>query len=150
MIKIIHGDLLSSSAKYICHQVNCQGVMGSGVAKQIRERWPVAFERYKIRCDGALDKKILLGSAQFVPVDDGRAVVNMFAQENYGRDGAVYTNHEAFMNACQAIERESGLGDTIAMPYRIGSGLGGGDWGVIMDILTTVFKDRHLTLYKKD
>ena len=37
MIKIIDGDLLNSEADIICHQVNCQGKMNSGVAKQIRE-----------------------------------------------------------------------------------------------------------------
>ena len=36
---IIHkiGDVLKQEdAKYICHQVNCKGVMGAGLAKQIK------------------------------------------------------------------------------------------------------------------
>ena len=47
MVKVVYGNLLDSSAKYICHQVNCKGVMGSGVAKQIKEKWPSVFRRYK-------------------------------------------------------------------------------------------------------
>ena len=31
MIKIIHGDILDATEVFICHQVNCQGVMGEGV-----------------------------------------------------------------------------------------------------------------------
>lgn len=31
----------------ICHQVNCQGVMGAGLAKQIRIRWPEVYVDYK-------------------------------------------------------------------------------------------------------
>lgn len=31
----------------IIHQTNCQGVMGRGFAKQIKEKFPEAFEAYK-------------------------------------------------------------------------------------------------------
>lgn len=40
MIKHIKGDIFQSGADVILHQVNCQGVMGSGVAKQVREKYP--------------------------------------------------------------------------------------------------------------
>lgn len=46
-IKIIDGDLFTTNAKIICHQVNCQGKMGSGVAKQVREKYPHVYEEYK-------------------------------------------------------------------------------------------------------
>ena len=35
MLKIIDGDIFASGADIIAHQTNCQGVMGSGVAKQV-------------------------------------------------------------------------------------------------------------------
>ncbi len=50
-IKIIDGDLFSTKSNYICHQVNCQGKMGSGVAKQIRTKFPTVYKWYKVRCD---------------------------------------------------------------------------------------------------
>lgn len=37
MIKIIDGDLFTTDAKFICHQVNCQKRMESGVALQLRK-----------------------------------------------------------------------------------------------------------------
>ena len=46
MIHHVKGNLLDSNCDYICHQVNCQGVMNSGVAKQIREKWPEVYESY--------------------------------------------------------------------------------------------------------
>lgn len=39
-VVIKEGNVFDSDAKIICHQVNCQGVMGSGVAKEVRERYP--------------------------------------------------------------------------------------------------------------
>ena len=47
MPNIIYDDITKSNADYICHQVNCQGVMGSGVAKAIRDKWPQVYEEYK-------------------------------------------------------------------------------------------------------
>ena len=37
--KLINGDLLNANTDFICHQVNCQGKMNSGVAKAIRNKW---------------------------------------------------------------------------------------------------------------
>ena len=43
------GDLLTTDADIIVHGCNCQGVMGSGVAKQIKEKFPNAYTIYKQR-----------------------------------------------------------------------------------------------------
>ena len=40
------GNLLESDCDYICHQVNCQGKMNSGIAKSIRDKWPVVYNNY--------------------------------------------------------------------------------------------------------
>ena len=37
MIKERKGNLLQADAPMIAHQVNCQGVMGAGIARQIRK-----------------------------------------------------------------------------------------------------------------
>ncbi|WP_411668007.1 hypothetical protein [Bacillus subtilis] len=39
MIKIIQGDLLEAKENIIAHQVNCKGVMGSGIALQIKKKY---------------------------------------------------------------------------------------------------------------
>ena len=44
-IRFIDGNIFSrlsaSKPTYICQQVNCKGVMGAGLAMQIRSQWPV-------------------------------------------------------------------------------------------------------------
>ena len=42
----IKGDLLEADLDYYCHQVNCQGKMGSGIAKSIKEKWPIVYDKY--------------------------------------------------------------------------------------------------------
>ena len=76
-IKIVDGDLFKTSAEYICHQVNCQGRMGSGIAKIVRSRFPEAFEKYREVCSKGQAR---LGLTQYV-LSNGKVIVNMFAQE---------------------------------------------------------------------
>ena len=51
MVEICNGDVLDSGADVICHQVNCRGVMGAGIARQIKKRYYWAYEQYKARCN---------------------------------------------------------------------------------------------------
>ena len=70
----------------ICHQVNCQGKMASGIAKTIREKYPEVYQEYMRLCD-SVDHEALLGQIQSVALhaeDKDLIVINMFAQYNYG------------------------------------------------------------------
>lgn len=45
MIKVINGDLFTSDARIIAHQVNCQGKMDSGVAQQVKNKYPNVYDK---------------------------------------------------------------------------------------------------------
>lgn len=150
MIEIIYGNLLESNAHYICHQVNCLGVMGAGVAKQIKAKYPQVFFEYQVLCDRHKDNPArLLGSAQIMrpsPMTTEPLICNLFGQVGYGC--RKQTDLPALRKACERVASLAREGEAIAMPYRIGCGLAGGDWGEVMDMLTEVFKDRTLRLFK--
>jgi O-acetyl-ADP-ribose deacetylase (regulator of RNase III) len=145
----INGDLLKSRHRYICHQVNCQGRMGSGIAKQIRERWPIVYEQYiagfkaieeeSINWEDQLDvSEVLLGRLQQIKVNDTQTVINMFAQQYYGYDGKRYTSYDAFWACLGGIKDSVPKGSKIGFPYRIGCGLGGANWQVIETMIYAV------------
>ena len=148
MIKCVKGNLLDSDCDYICHQVNCQGRMGSGIAKQISERWPEVFVNYLEHISMCFGNP--LGSICTVPVNNGDLrVVNMFSQFSYGYDGKRYTSYDAFYNCLVAITREIPKGKTIAFPYNIGCGLGGGDWSIISNMIKYVLgRDYDVYIYR--
>lgn len=150
-IRVIDGDLFDTAAPIICHQVNCQGKMGSGVAKQIREKYPTAYRQYVNICaDKKGDPSALLGTAQFVYGTD-RIVVNMFAQNKYGYDKALYTSYMAFTACLQNIARQVAPGETIAMPYKIACGLAGGDWNVVYKLIENVLGQKYnVELWRKE
>ena len=165
MIKIIDGDLFTTNAKFICHQVNCQKRMGSGVALQVREKFPHVYREY---CKVASPE--MLGKVQIVPVkemylgyDCGSLAVpykeqwicNMFAQNNYGYDGKLYTDLDALEKCFRYIEarmseKNGNAGATIAMPWKIGCCRGGANWDEVYWMIDKVFKYQNVELWRLD
>jgi hypothetical protein len=150
-IKIVNGDLLTSDDNIICHQVNCQKKIASGVALAIRNKWAIVYGGYKRLSDNC-ESKNLLGYTQFIKINDSLSIANMFAQEYYGYDGKQYTSYEAFEKCIDNIsERAIEHNLTVAMPYNIGCARGGASWERIYELLNKYFgaEDQpSLTLYK--
>ena len=153
MVTFHNGNILDSGADIICHQVNCQGAMNSGVAKAIRQKWPKVYTEYKAKCDyeeatvndlyGQYENPIdwsecLLGDIQVVLVDENKAVINMFAQQYYGYDQKRYTSYDAFWYCLGRIKRIVNPEKTIAFPARIGCVRGGANWNVILTMIEEV------------
>lgn len=150
MIKIREGDLFSAPSGIICHQVNCRGVMGRGVAKTFKEKYLLTFLKYAEVCH-QYDSDELLGNIIFRAELDLKWTCCMFAQDDWKRHGC-NTSYAAFRKCCAALKRQLkilGLENiTINMPYRIGAGLGGGDWQIIYSILEEEFDDYNVVLWK--
>ena len=142
MILTIKDNIINSKEEMICHQVNCKGVMGKGVALAIKNKYRYAYTQYKAFCKNK-EVKDLIGRCNIVKVQSDinpKYIANMFAQENYGY-GKCFTNYEAFeicilhvLAYCNMMEIKS-----IAMPYKIGCGNAGGNWNIIYSLLEKYF-----------
>ena len=148
MVKIVKGNLLDATEDIIAHQVNCMGVMGSGLAKQIRNKYPEVYANYKDYLKNYKGK--ILGSAQSVVCHDGKIVFNLFGQYGYGRDKQ-YTDYNALKSALSSLYLFTyNKNLSIAFPYNLGCGLAGGDWNVVYKIIEEVFNDYDVNIYNLD
>lgn len=150
MIKIVKGDLLTVERGIIGHQVNCQSVMGSGVAKQIKDKYPKAFVEYK-NFIAMYNREGMspLGRVNGVCVGKGLYVASMFGQQEYGYDGKQYTDVNALYECFKALRKVSeSSGLPVYLPYMIGCFRGGADWKEVEDLLLTAFDGHEVTLYK--
>ena len=50
MVKTKQGDILKSSENIIIHQVNCQGYMGGGIARQLANQYKGLEKEYSEYC----------------------------------------------------------------------------------------------------
>ena len=147
-LKFVLGDITKSDANYICHQVNCQGAMGSGVAKAIKDKWPVVYTDYRRFYES---NKSLLNEIQIVAVSTEQSVINMFAQEYYGYDRNQYTSYDAFWKCLNKIKNTVPKGSKIAFPSKIGCCRGGANWQAILTMISEVLEsDYNVEIWEYD
>lgn len=129
-----HGDLMRASEAFILHGCNAQGVMGSGVAKLIRDRYPKAYEEY---AKAHKQSGLVVGECIWVETSP-HTVINGITQEFYGRDpNVVYVSYDGLRAVIRNINERIGQSDGtigVAMPL-IGAGLANGRWSIISEII---------------
>ena len=159
------GDILNSDADIICQQVNCRGVMGAGLAKQIRSKYPYVYNTYKCYCNSVFPREQLLGQVLCVPPDDGSdsgepLFACLFGQKDYGGNGC-YTDYTALERCFRMMTVvDDGYWNEpkelvrIAFPYGIGCGLAGGDWTTVRNLLEQTFAYAdpriHAEIWRRD
>lgn len=121
--------------------------MGSGLAKQIRNKYPIVYDEYVSLCKQHKDDtKSLLGFIQGVHINEYQDVVNLFAQDGYGRDKQ-YTDYDA-LRKCLKLVNSYYKGKIVGLPYKMGCGLGGGRWLDVAAIIVEELKDCTVFVYR--
>ena len=144
-MKIIRGNILDQKKGIICHQVNCQMVMGAGLARKIKERYPRAFNQYR-DVFGKIKPAKRLGKAHIVEVvKPVLYVANLFGQYHYLPRNTQHTDYVALTMAFRQLRQWrnniKGKDFPVYIPYGIGCGLAGGDWNVVSGIIRDIFPD---------
>lgn len=130
-MKEINGDITEVAYGYVCHQVNCQGVMGGGVALAIRNKWPSAYTQYR---QAYKEGRLALGNTIWTTVGPQITVIHICGQDRYGRDRR-YTDYTALEQALTIIRMHATQNIPIYFPDHIGCGLAGGDWNIVKEII---------------
>lgn len=137
--KIIKGNLidahLNNEVDYMFHCCNCQKNFGSGIALEVKNRIPAAYEADLASGDDMLGE-----------FTTGGGVYNLYGQKYYGRYGSYYQEfnrqidynayRRALYNALADIAGEEGdlKNVVLGFPYKIGSDRAGGDWDTVKKI----------------
>lgn len=146
MLSYKDGNIFESNCDIIVHQTNCQGVMGHGIALQVKQRYPEVFQQYKISCDTAVNKEYLLGEVEFDKTNDNKYIASIFGQLYYGEGLQTdYFKLEKGLNTVHDFALENKL--TVAIPYKIGCGLAHGDWNLVNAMIETIFKESPVECY---
>jgi O-acetyl-ADP-ribose deacetylase (regulator of RNase III) len=153
--KYIKGDITETELKYIAHGVNCQNVMGSGVAKALYSKFPKVKTKYHEFCKE--NDISLLGLVNIVYNNEDKTIFNCFTQQFYGYDGKRYVNYPAIVDCFRAVCDEILVYQPfigakpdyrLAIP-KIGCGLAGGDWNIVEQLINdTVGDDLEIWVYE--
>lgn len=166
MVHIIEKDLFKSDANFLVHQCNCEGFMGSGVAKQVADLFPHVKKEYLRYINHCNKNNIrLLDTIQFVPTESWAIVmvdtiknnrvevydnnyqyiVNLFGQEEIGTGlqtdiKAVENGLIELKNMIQKLEPVP----SVAIPYGMSSVRGGANWKDIYKIIEKIFGNTNI------
>jgi len=151
-MKEIKGNLIDLAYQnkfdLIVHGCNCFCTMGSGIARQIKDRIPVAFEADAKTVKGDFNK---LGNFTYADEWDdsgmGFRVINAYTQYYY--DARLKPlDYEALTLVMRKINngyRKKSIGVPL-----IGAGLAGGDWDRIKKIIETELDEMDVTIVHYD
>lgn len=143
-MEIVIGDILESKCNIICHQVNCQGVMGRGLAKQIKDKYPNVFEKYSVYCK----QKNVLGTVLYVYIGNNQYIANLFGQEFYGTNSK-QTDYNALEKCFNQIAKDAKQKKlSVVIPYKIGCNLAGGDWNIVFSLIEKCFTCVNVVIQK--
>jgi O-acetyl-ADP-ribose deacetylase (regulator of RNase III) len=137
MIEFLDVDIFDSNAQALVNPVNCVGVMGSGLAKEFKRRFPECFDSYLERCKtNDPIKKLCPGMVQVVEIEKKRVptkyVINFPTKDHYrakSKSAFIEAGLEDLVRVVSALKICS-----LAIP-KLGCGLGGLDWQVVKPLM---------------
>lgn len=143
MLQHATGNLLDMAENglfdVIVHGANCLSTMGSGIAKEIKARYPEAYladHNYMVHQSTIMK----LGNYSFTETDyrhpnNQFIIVNAYTQHDYlprGKDHFEYESFEIILRKLLVVYGDKNIG----FPY-IGMGLAGGASGRIINLITS-------------
>jgi hypothetical protein len=111
--------------------------MGSGVAKQLRAKYPDIYIDYlEGLAEYATEQLSPLGAVFLSEVSTTLVIANAITQEYYGKDGSKYVSYTALEYALEFVQKVAKASNAqVHVPYLIGAGLGGGDEKIILELV---------------
>jgi O-acetyl-ADP-ribose deacetylase (regulator of RNase III) len=142
-LNFTRGDLFKSKAQVLVNPVNCVGVMGAGIAKEFKRRFPKMFVAYKKACDeGKLHPGTLMLWKDRESLD--RYVLN-FPTKKHWRSKSKLVWIEEGMQFFTKHHKEWNI-RSIAFP-ALGCGKGGLDWKDIKPIFKKYLSDVDINVF---
>ncbi len=136
MIHEVSGDILLTGAQVIAHGIAPNDPFQSGLALQLRDRWPAMYKDFRHYCQTQHPKA---GELWAWMSADGKRIVNLFTQDaayghHGGKPGRASTQHVG--HALRALRKlaETEKFSALALP-RLATGVGGLEWSEVAPLV---------------
>jgi O-acetyl-ADP-ribose deacetylase (regulator of RNase III) len=140
MIEYETGDILKANVQALVNTVNCEGVMGKGIALQFKLKFPENFRAYETVCNqDELEpgRLFVFDRGQLFEENDGPQYIINFPTKTHWRKPSKLEYIEQGMDALVEEVQQRDI-ESIAIP-PLGCGNGGLDWEDVEAII-----ERHI------
>ncbi len=146
-MKHAKGDLieLALAGKFdvIIHGCNCFCTMGAGIARQIRDTFPQAYEADLTTLAGDIEKLGSYTKARVTVLGNTLFIINGYTQYHYEGDG-VLADYDAIDTLFRQLKTKF---EGLRFGYpKIGAGLANGNWDTIAKIINRALDGEDHTL----
>ncbi len=131
MIEFVKGDMFEVGADFLINTVNCNGVMGKGVALEFKKRFPEMFKAYRSKCKNGL---ITPGSVTLHKIDrynqTSLTIANFATKKDWWNPSRYQHITIGLYNLEDILVKQEYKNAIVAMP-PVGCGNGGLDWNFV-------------------
>lgn len=128
MIRFVTGDLFDSNAYALVNAVNCEGVMGKGIAYQFKERYPFNCRAYQNACASGFVRP-----GQLYAYEENGKLIISFPTKDKWRNPSRMSYIDAGLSSLVALIRHGGI-PSVAIP-PLGAGNGGLVWRDVRELM---------------
>lgn len=128
MIQFVHGSIFRSQMQTLVNTVNCVGVMGKGIARIFRDKYPAMYNDYQQQCEKGNIKPGVLS----LYTDTKPWIIN-FPTKRHWRAKSRIEDIEAGLQTLVVSYHDWGI-TSIALP-ALGCGNGGLDWSQVRPLM---------------
>ncbi len=122
---------------YLLHGCNCLKVMGTGFAKYLKAEFPKAYEADYKNPDPPFRRIGGYSSCNIALGDSMLTIVNLYTQYDWGTSSRK-VEYGAIKRALESFVRDFAVADSTIGLVKIGTGLAGGKWEIVQEILNDV------------
>lgn len=144
------GNILRSKAEYIFNAVNTVGIMGKGLALQIKQKYPDCLKDYEEACR---DKRLKPGSVLITYLVKEKINIVQFPTKVHWRDPSKYEYIEEGLKSFAIFLKNHNIQNvTIAIP-KLGCGNGKLEWKQVLTLIKqylSEFDDIVFEIYGED
>lgn len=137
-LTILKGDATEprgAGKRIIAHVVNDKAALwGAGFGLAMRKKWPAVQERFREWATNN-PSTFRLGNVFSSDIDVGTTALQMICQHGYGPSQKSRVRYSALQTCLEKLAQEAlRTGASVHMP-RIGTGQGGGSWGLVRQLI---------------
>lgn len=140
MITFVKGNIFESPAQCLVNPVNCEGVMGKGLALQFKRRFPETFKSYRAECS---EFSLWIGKLHVFD-ENGKTIVNFPTKDTWREASKIKYIRRGLAALKEFLS--SGYVKSIAIP-PLGCGLGGLDWNEVKPIICQYLGSLDVCIY---
>ena len=147
MLTQINGDITkikSDNLKIICHQCNCVGSMGAGLALTLKKEFPKCYDDYM---EAYITSKLKLGNVIISDIKKNNTIILHICGQYHYKGKKPLTNYNALTTAFNEIKEYLNILKTknieynIYFPYKFGCGLAGGNWNTVYTLIEQILPE---------